>query len=147
MHRRCFGRTAGSPAWAQSDGRRVSPSGLWEQNLQLLWPCRHTQKDTYSLRKLLNGPVMCGRQTPVAPLCQGEFACCAADLVLVKAGHQLSVHFDVGATVASLFIVIRSWKNGDHLHEREKWSPLNVVLIMSWSRLAWTWLQHYVLHI
>lgn len=51
---------------------------------------------------------MCGRQTPVAPLRQGEFACCAADLVLVKARHQLSVHFDVGAAVASLFVVIRS---------------------------------------
>lgn len=44
----------------------------------------------------------------VAPLCQGESARRAADSVLVKAGHQFSVHFDVRAAVASLLIVIRS---------------------------------------
>lgn len=46
------------------------------------------------------------KQTPVVPLCQGEFACCAAGLVLVKAGYQFSAHFDVRTAVASLLVVV-----------------------------------------
>ena len=57
----------------------------------------------------------CRLPTPVVPLCEGEFACGAADLVLVEAGHQLSAHFDVSATVASLLVVVGSRKNCDHL--------------------------------
>lgn len=45
-------------------------------------------------------------QTPAVPLCQGEFACRAADLVLVEAGNQFSAQFDVGTTVASLLIIV-----------------------------------------
>lgn len=66
----------------------------------------HTFKNgSCSLKKHLSRRM---RQTPVVPLRQSESACCAADLVLVKAGHQFSVHFDVRTTVASLFVIIGS---------------------------------------
>lgn len=65
----------------------------------------------------------CGGQTGVAPLRQREFPGGAADLVLVKAGHQLAVHFDVGAAVASLFVVVGGGENSDDLQEREASTP------------------------
>lgn len=69
----------------------------------------HTLKNgSCSLKKHLSRRLMRMRQTPVVPLRQSESACCAADLVLVKAGHQFSVHFDVRTTVASLFVIIGS---------------------------------------
>lgn len=45
-------------------------------------------------------------QKHAVPLCQGEFACGTADLILIEAGYQFSAHFDVGASVAPLLIVI-----------------------------------------
>lgn len=54
-------------------------------------------------------------QTCVVPLCQSELACGTADLILVEAGHQFSAHFDVGASVAPLLVVIWRWKNCDNL--------------------------------
>lgn len=57
-------------------------------------------------------------QKHTVPLCQGEFACGTADLILVEAGHQFSAHFDVGASVATLLIVIWRRKNRDNLQRR-----------------------------
>lgn len=54
MHQYCSGRIAGSPTWAQSDGRRVSPSRLWEQNLQLLWHCREKHQFIQDESQLLS---------------------------------------------------------------------------------------------
>lgn len=57
-------------------------------------------------------------QKHAVPLRQGEFACGTADLILVEAGHQFSAHFDVGASVAPLLIVIWRRKNRDNLQRR-----------------------------
>lgn len=52
------------------------------------------------------------------PLGQGEFACYAADLVLVEAWNQFPAQFDVSAPVASLFIIVRCREDGDHLQHK-----------------------------
>lgn len=76
------------------------------QNLQLLLlygPTDHVTSFTFlSFMSYLSEST----QTCVIPLCQSEFACGTADLILVEAGHQFSAHFDVGASVAPLLVVI-----------------------------------------
>ena len=67
-------------------------------------------------------------QTCRVPLRQSEFACRSADLILVEAGQQFSAHFDVGASVAPLLVVIWRRKNCDNL-EPNGWGVISLAFL------------------